>query len=215
MSLIDLTGQRFGRLTVTTRSPGGVRHAEWKVTCDCGATKTVRGDHLRGGRVRSCGCLNAELSTQRRLVVIQSGTRFGRLTVLSLATSKGQARWLCRCDCGTERVVTGRDLRRGDTSSCGCYARESTSLRSRKAAPGYYAAHLRVAAARGRAKDHECVDCGEPACDWSYDHKDADEFVASAGIAKDLAYSTSPDHYQPRCRPCHKAFDGARGGVFL
>lgn len=32
----------------------------------------------------------------------------------------GRSHWLCRCACGTEREVNGRNLQRGGTSSCGC-----------------------------------------------------------------------------------------------
>jgi hypothetical protein len=31
-----------------------------------------------------------------------------------------QARWFCRCDCGTEKVICGTTLRRGNSKSCGC-----------------------------------------------------------------------------------------------
>ena len=50
------------------------------------------------------------------------GEKFGMLTVIEQAPSsaKGLRRWLCRCDCGTEKIVTGSNLRRGTTVSCGC-----------------------------------------------------------------------------------------------
>ena len=50
------------------------------------------------------------------------GQRFGMLTVISQAesTESGKRRWLCRCDCGTEKVIIGSNLRRGTTVSCGC-----------------------------------------------------------------------------------------------
>lgn len=51
-----------------------------------------------------------------------TGQRFGRLTVIKRdGTNKnGSATWLCKCDCGTEKVVCGRELVKGDTKSCGC-----------------------------------------------------------------------------------------------
>ena len=51
-----------------------------------------------------------------------TGNKFGMLTVIGQAesTNKGQRRWLCRCDCGTEKIVLGCNLRRGTTVSCGC-----------------------------------------------------------------------------------------------
>jgi len=73
-----------------------------------------------------------------RLIDI-TGKRFGRWTVLAIHPKRmryGRRRqaitvlWLCRCDCGTERVVFGTNLRRRLSSSCGCRSREKTRERS-------------------------------------------------------------------------------------
>lgn len=50
------------------------------------------------------------------------GEKYGMLTVIGQApsTTKGQRRWVCRCDCGTEKIVMGSNLKRGTTVSCGC-----------------------------------------------------------------------------------------------
>jgi hypothetical protein len=52
--------------------------------------------------------------------------RFGRLIAIEKVGSdrSGHARWSCVCDCGNEVVVSGKHLRSGATSSCGCFARE-------------------------------------------------------------------------------------------
>ncbi|WP_407891623.1 alcohol dehydrogenase [Lacticaseibacillus sp. N501-2] len=54
------------------------------------------------------------------------GQKFGRLTVISYAgaATNGNARWNCQCDCGNTAVVDGYRLRKGMTTSCGCYRRE-------------------------------------------------------------------------------------------
>ena len=59
-------------------------------------------------------------------VIDLTGQRFNRWTVLKEAgrNKSGGAVWLCRCDCGIERVVDGRSLRSGTSKSCGCYAVE-------------------------------------------------------------------------------------------
>jgi hypothetical protein len=58
----DLTGRRFGRLTVMRREgsvPNGSGTAPtWLVRCECGQEKPVRGADLRSGHVTSCGCLS-------------------------------------------------------------------------------------------------------------------------------------------------------------
>lgn len=56
-----------------------------------------------------------------------SGLKFGRLTVLSLASRKNASTWLCRCDCGTERVIRGTNFTSGSTKSCGCLSTETRS----------------------------------------------------------------------------------------
>jgi hypothetical protein len=62
------------------------------------------------------------------------GLRFGRLMVTAPAESdaRGQARFVCICDCGSEKTITARWLRCGNTSSCGCLMREKVSARRRK-----------------------------------------------------------------------------------
>jgi len=63
----DLIGQRFGRLTVlrrygTYRSKDGRRTwAIWLCRCDCGREVAARGDHLRAGDIKSCGCYRDEV----------------------------------------------------------------------------------------------------------------------------------------------------------
>lgn len=55
-------------------------------------------------------------------IIDVTGERFSMLEVLEKVKSsdKGFAQFLCKCDCGTEFVAIGRDLRKGKTRSCGC-----------------------------------------------------------------------------------------------
>lgn len=55
-----------------------------------------------------------------------AGQRFGRWTVLdaTISSATGETKWLCRCDCGTERYVLQRSLLYGGSKSCGCSTRE-------------------------------------------------------------------------------------------
>ena len=61
-----------------------------------------------------------------------TGQPFGRLTVLCEhgRTKDGQVTWLCKCECGTETVVIGHNLRSENTKSCGCLQREQTVSRN-------------------------------------------------------------------------------------
>ena len=67
--LIDLTGQRFGRLTVTERAeshrkPNGSLVTRWKCTCDCGNEKIISAVDLKVGNTKSCGCLKSETASK-------------------------------------------------------------------------------------------------------------------------------------------------------
>lgn len=60
------------------------------------------------------------------------GQRFGRLTVIERAENRGHHLYYrCKCDCGTEKEISGDSLRKGTSQSCGCVSRELTSKRSR------------------------------------------------------------------------------------
>jgi len=119
---IDETGNHYGRLTVLERFEDAKGSAaEWVCQCDCGEFLAVRGTKLRSGGVRSCGCLKREL-TSKRCTIDLTGQKFGRLTVVKRQGSDKQAKatWLCRCNCGNEKVIAGYRLRRGNVRSCGC-----------------------------------------------------------------------------------------------
>lgn len=132
------------------------------------------------------------------------GQRFGRLVTVAYergCRASGQAStWLCRCDCGATTSVRVGDLRSGSVTTCGDH------VHHRLPEVGYGAVHDRLRADRGAASSHTCIDCGRPASHWSYDHADADEQYATA-IPGHPAFSLKPEHYSPRCVPCHKVFD--------
>lgn len=77
----------------------------------------------------------------------------------------------------------------------------------------YEAIHMRVRAERGSAREHECVDCGGPAAEWSYDHTDPNEKTARRGNSL-VAYSTDLSRYVPRCVRDHRAYDREKEEVF-
>lgn len=58
----DLTGQRFGRLTVLhTEGRNNQGKYKWLCLCDCGNTTVVTGTYLTHGDTRSCGCLHTDI----------------------------------------------------------------------------------------------------------------------------------------------------------
>lgn len=60
--LIDLTGKKFGRLTVIGRCESLFGEATWCCKCECGTETIVRGYYLRTGTTQSCGCLHREIT---------------------------------------------------------------------------------------------------------------------------------------------------------
>lgn len=68
-ALIDLTGQRFGRLVVVHRTDPPSHRAQnrpwWLCHCDCGTEKAIFGQALRSGNTQSCGCLRHEILKRR------------------------------------------------------------------------------------------------------------------------------------------------------
>lgn len=58
-----------------------------------------------------------------------AGKKFGRLTVIerdySNPRNKENSMWLCKCECGTEKIIRSGDLRNGLTQSCGCLRKEN------------------------------------------------------------------------------------------
>lgn len=65
------------------------------------------------------------------------GQVFDRLTIVWRAenTREGNTRWLCRCICGKDKVIRGKDLRNGKTRSCGCLLKESQRNNGLKMGP--------------------------------------------------------------------------------
>lgn len=63
--LIDLTGIRFGRLTVETRTINAHARPCWRCRCECGDVIDVDGRSLSGLHTKSCGCLRSDTTTKR------------------------------------------------------------------------------------------------------------------------------------------------------
>ena len=164
--------------------------------------------------------------------VIKRGQRYGRLAVIREVQKTGAdgRRYraaLCRCDCGKHVTPRISSLKSGDAQSCGCsrgqprYEQkhcpvcgalamirrdhqscspacgyELARAARQAASPSYAVWHKRITKARGPASGYACVDCGQPAEDWS-------TVNPSSGDVR--------GRFQPRCRKCHRLYDGAIG----
>lgn len=71
MSFVDLTGMKFGRLTVIERAESyvlpssGKKRSQWLCECECGNRCVVQAGHLKSGHTQSCGCLNRDVVKER------------------------------------------------------------------------------------------------------------------------------------------------------
>ena len=76
--IVDLVGQRFGRLTVLDRADTGGCRVRWSCVCSCGISVIVQGNHLRSGATTSCGCaLSAAAQRRVREHGLPDNTRHG------------------------------------------------------------------------------------------------------------------------------------------
>lgn len=128
---IELTGQKFGRLTVIGIA-GKDNRGEiiWHCVCDCGGEKDVLSSNLRKGLTQSCGCLQKEKAGQNTPIKDLTNQRFGKLIALKPTEERlnGQVVWECLCDCGNKIKVRSWNLISNKTCSCGCARSESARL---------------------------------------------------------------------------------------
>jgi hypothetical protein len=94
----DLTGKRFGKLTVIERSEDFVRDgkthaARWRVLCDCGETRFKTTSELQAGRSRSCGCFARQLRSDRLRMPDGVAARNHILTSYKHAAKKRNLEW--------------------------------------------------------------------------------------------------------------------------
>jgi hypothetical protein len=164
--------------------------------------------------------------------VVRRGQRYGSLSVIREVQKAGPdgRRYraaLCRCDCGQHVTPRISSLKSGDARSCGCARGPSRyeqkhcpvcgvlalirrdhkscsracgyqlARAARQAAnPSYAVWHKRVTKALGPARGYACVDCGDRAEDWSTVNPSSHDVRV---------------RFQPRCRTCHRRYDGAVG----
>ena len=59
-----------------------------------------------------------------------TGNKYGMLTVIKEAErDKNGRRWLCECECGNKKIILGKNLKKGNTKSCGCLKAKSPNAR--------------------------------------------------------------------------------------
>lgn len=166
-NLINLTEQRFGRLTVLYRAPNRGKKVCWHCRCDCGNEKDIPAASLRSGKSQSCGCLRIERVKQalhqRIIHEINVGERYGHLVVTSV---NGDNTVTCLCDCGNTTTVRRDHLYTNNTTNCGCRNWPKISRGNFKNEIGNKYGHLTVLEEVPKQGRRKCViwrcrcDCG-------------------------------------------------------
>lgn len=125
--LEDLSGQTFGYWTVLEYVGSKTHDSMWKCQCICGKIKDIRAGSLKSGNSKSCGCKSQQIIKDggyvrkgTRTIPNLVGKRYGRLTVVSLMPHiiGKPVKWLCKCDCGNERIVDATLLYNGGATQC-------------------------------------------------------------------------------------------------
>ena len=140
--LEDHTGAKVGRWTALEYAGcltlEGMKHrgCYYRCRCECGTERLVRAETFNRPEAEktglSCGCLSLERKRMNRIKL--EGRRYGRWVVLEHAGNSpttGTPVYRCRCDCGSEAVISGQSLREGTSLSCGCLKVEEFSNRIR------------------------------------------------------------------------------------
>ena len=116
-----MIGKKFGKITVLEFAGsiqcGKSKKGSWLVQCICGKKFTVITGNLK--KTKSCGCSRNEFYTNN--IKDLTGKQFGKWKVIEYAEN---SKWLCRCDCGNIKEISGSILKRGESKSCGCLKQE-------------------------------------------------------------------------------------------
>lgn len=109
-----MDNKKYGRWTILEEKEG-----KFFCKCECGTEKLVNPTNLLGGRTKSCGCLAKELRSKRKLVDL-TGRIFNKWTVIKRAANDkwNMTKYLCRCECGTEKEIYAKHLNSGDSNGC-------------------------------------------------------------------------------------------------
>lgn len=112
----DYTGQKFNRLTSVRFDRRENKETYWLFLCDCGNEKILRIQDVKNGKTKSCGCVKRYEDL--------TGQKFERYTFIKFNRIEDDVTyWLCKCDCGIEKIVKASSIKSGATKSCGCYGK--------------------------------------------------------------------------------------------
>lgn len=203
--VVDITGKRFGRLTVIERDFDHLKDSEpnpayWRCQCDCGHVESIRSSHLRAGDIKRCSLC----TLKERNVKYDIGLVVNNRELVKVDRVKKFRTLFFKClTCG--QVTQHRDLTRIKTANCvNCDHRLQNLLN----------AYKRSAGKRGIQWDlldddfykiikETCIYCGSPpARELKFRNKTPIKCNGVDRINSDLGYSL--DNCVPCCGCCNQ-----------
>ena len=225
--MINLINRKFNRLTVIKQVEKPINKKTegryWLCLCDCGGEIIVPTTSLTSGNTSSCGCYAKEMASSINFVDIV-GLRFGKWVVIKKAERPKNLKneavyWLCKCDCGNEKIISGNSLRRGNSTSCGCARFESNRNRLKDGEASFnkiFAQYKRNAKKRNfcfeltkeeffNITQQNCYYCGmEPSNVYKNEHNKGD-FIYTGIDRLDNANGYTLKNCVPCCGECNQA----------
>ena len=98
--------------------------------CDCGNQIISRLNCVMGGQRQSCGCVKNKNRIKNIIKRNEKykGKKYGKLLILKYVEDKktkhSNSYYLCKCDCGNEKIIELRSMKSGRVKSCGCIQKE-------------------------------------------------------------------------------------------
>lgn len=131
--MIDLTGKTFGRLKVLYRDTSKLGKSPYFICkCSCGKIKSIRSDHLRYGKIVSCGCYKKTVGVKKAGITKRNKKNFKDLRGIKVnfiefvepTEMRSKSRsviWICKClKCGKLFTAGQNDIYFNSRISCGC-----------------------------------------------------------------------------------------------
>ena len=117
-------GDKYNMLKCVKYVGSDKRGRKFLFKCDCDKEVEYTGTYVKNNYYKSCGCMKHNKNKDEDIL----NSKYHRLKPIKRVENirRGKA-FLCRCDCGKEKIVALSLLKRGTTKSCGCWNSEVQS----------------------------------------------------------------------------------------
>lgn len=128
----SMVGKTFGNIEVLEQIPthakkSGRLYYKYKINCRRCNEISIMGNSgitVGMGSCRKCSYAQRDKGILNPNTIDLSGKKFGKLTVISISEERekhqNRLQWVCACDCGKTKTISGQKLKDGSVTSCGC-----------------------------------------------------------------------------------------------